>query len=190
VPTNAQLWILSTLAAVAPPPAVTLNGKSVPAAAAAASSGQLSLQPLHFEPSELEANARYALQVKYAPVGSQPEHTYELHFTTGAAHAKASHAGRVAARFAEAPEHSRSDPCAELFAVQGCFDTVEEEPPQVHRVTLAPSDAIAWFVRAEQPDGSILWPSACGAPRLLLRHAKPDECFFVRAISRGGLLES
>lgn len=189
VPINAQVWILSTLAALASPTLVSLNGETLTPAAAEASATQISRRSLHFVPSELAVNTRYTLRVVYAQVGSRAGHTFELNFTTGSAYATTGRAARVAARSVEATEESRSEPCAELRAVQGCFDTIEANPPQVHRLDLRPSDAIAWFVRTNQPDGSILWPSSCGAPRLLLRDALPDECFFVRAVARGGLPE-
>lgn len=185
VPVDAHFWLLSSQSAWGARPTATLNGKAL-AAPALLTGAPIQAPNLELDPGPLAPDTAYTLALSYPALGDKPASNFELHFGTGSANSSAGESARVLEYATLAPPSTPREVCVELISAQGCFDTIEPEPPAVHRLTLQPSASIAWFVATDQPDGSMLWPARCGAPRVLLRAVKSDQCFVLTPIGAGG----
>jgi MYXO-CTERM domain-containing protein len=196
VPPDAELWALTNLTAYAGRPEALLNGHPVAAASASPEpaqatmeqllhGSQLRLSDVHIGQGPLAPRTDYTLTLVYPARAERPAVRFDVHFRTG--ERSRSPAPQVQVKHLSVDQEDPGQhPCRDVFAAQGCFDTIGARPNRSFAFALAPSAAIAWFVRNEHTQSSQLWPAVCGHPSLIVSEAEPNECFWLRPIGPGG----
>jgi hypothetical protein len=171
VPTNTQLWFLTSQWGIEP--RVRFQGERLRLERAGIASAHRA------EPGPLLPNHRYELEVA-PPAHDESSARYAIAFTTAAGPATAPDAPDV-----RGFEWSNKDAsgCPEIVGSQDCFDTGQDAYVRLKLVELP--GTIAWLVAG---GSSTLWPLRCGYPTLFVHGPLSQQrCFKVRALGAGGL---